>query len=94
MFQDGLMNMVYKQNQIYNLRQDSNLSFLPTKQLPSVVVDNHSVEYVRQIKNPECNYDYRSDLECAHSLCFFWFIMPFLSLDSVHGYSRVMLKSY
>ena len=28
-----------------------NPSFLATKQLPSVVVDNHPVEYVHQIKN-------------------------------------------
>ena len=28
-----------------------NLSFLATKQLPLVVVDNHPVQYVSQIKN-------------------------------------------
>ena len=47
------------------------LLFLATKQLSSVVVDNHRVEYVNQIKNPGCNYHHRPDPECVHSLFFF-----------------------
>ena len=64
----------------------TNHPFLATKQLPSVVVDNYPVQYVSQIKKSGRNYDYRSNLECAHSLCIFQgFIMPFLSLDIVRG---------